>query len=370
MRGSNLLPITLVTALVMNLSIPPLLAEDKPTPSLVRAKVKSIDKVTPNSSVATLEIVHVYSGPAELIGRSFRDTQMFAHSAGYPALARFEVDEQGIYVLKPVKDELLPTFDSRFPFFWRSRKPDDQRHAQHLLLADTIQTYTAAKREDQPGLAAKLAQDATPEVGYWMVRTLGDLDATFAADLLSQWRKKPGGLPLQAQIGLDEVLCAKAREDWATAPVRTALLESWVTGKADEYHAQRILSRLDTATQHDELPGDEAIKLIQLAAGNQEWRKEDRRRAVDTVGTLARRMADHRAAYDWLFDQMRTHPDPDTRRTAANVVGSLSLRPERARAVEDYLATEKDAAVVKALRDAVKWAKEAEKRAEDAEKKK
>ena len=125
-----------------------------------------------------------------------------------------------------------------------------------------------------------------------------------------------------------------------------------------QYHAQRILNRLDMATQHDELRGDEAIKLIQKSALNKDWRTEDRRNAIWFVGVLARRMVDHQAAYDWLFDQMRTHSDLDTRRTAANVVGSLSLQPKRTQAVEDYLATEKDAAVAKALRDAVKWAKE------------
>ena len=238
---------------------------------LVRAKVTAIDSVTANRSVATLEVVHVYCGPAKLKGRSFRDTQMFAHSAGYPAHARFEIGEEGIWVLHADKEKLWLIDCDRLPFRYRSRKADSpENHPRVVALAEAVEAYAKAKPEDRPALAAKLAQDATPEVGYWMVRTLGDSDEKFALDLLAQWRKKPGGLPLQAQIGLDEVLCAKAREDWVAAPVRTALLESWVTGKADEYHAQRVLSRLSMATQHDELPG-EAIKLIQISALNKDW---------------------------------------------------------------------------------------------------
>ncbi len=253
--------------------------------------------------------------------------------------------------------------DRRLPFICRSRKLDDRRHAQHSLLAEAVEKYANAKPEDQPELSAKLAQDATPELCYWMVRTLGESDAKFAGDLLARWRKKPGDLPLRAQIALDEVLCAKERADWFSTPERTALLKSWVTGKADEYHTQRVLSRLDMASQHDQLRGDKAIELVQISTSNKDWRNEDRRNAIWFVGLLARRMVDHQATYEWLFEQMRSNPDLDMRRTAAGVVGSLLLQPKRIQAVEDYLATEeKDATIIKNLRAAVKKAKEADKK--------
>ena len=128
---------------------------------------------------------------------------------------------------------------------------------------------------------------------------------------------------MRAQIALDEVLCAKERADWFSAPERTTLLKSWVTGKADEYHARAVLSRFYSSAQADELCREKAIELNQVAALNKDWRNEDRRMAVNSVGSHARRMVDHQVAYEWLFDQMRNNPDLDTRRVAANVVGSL-----------------------------------------------
>ena len=135
-----------------------------------------------------------------------------------------------------------------------------------------------------------------------------------------------------------------------------------------EVRAVRSLMRhrndlVDMASQHDQLRGDKAFELVQISTSNKDWRNEDRRNAIWFVGLLARRMVDHQATYEWLFEQMRSNPDLDMRRTAAGVVGSLLLQPKRIQAVEDYLATEeKDATIIKNLRAAVKKAKEADKK--------
>ncbi len=76
-----------VSAVVLSAIVSSLLAAEPGVASLVRARVTAVGEVTKNSSVATLEVTHVYSGDPKLLGRTFRDTQMFQHSAGHPAHA-------------------------------------------------------------------------------------------------------------------------------------------------------------------------------------------------------------------------------------------------------------------------------------------
>jgi hypothetical protein len=97
--------------------------------------------------------------------------------------------------------------------------------------------------------------------------------------------------------------------------------------------------------------------LLQIAVLNKEWRKEDRLYSIRSINNIAHRIVDHQAAYDWLFDQMKSNPDIDVRRTAAGAVGSLSLYPKRTKLVEEYSATAKDPEVVKALQEAFNRAK-------------
>lgn len=343
---------------------------------LVRAKVTSIDKVTANRSRATLEVVHVYhvsSGRAGLMGRSFRDTQMFENMGGSPAHARFEIGEEGIWVLRDDQDGLRPTDDDRLPFRYRSRKADSpENHPRVVALAETVETYAKAKPEDRPVLAETLARNGTALVSYWMVGTLADTDEPFAGELLAEWRKNPAGLPFLGQIALDKVLCARDREardreEWFSAPERAKLLVGWVSEKRPDLHPGSVVSRLDSATQEGALREDRLLELVRIAASNKDWGLEDRRGAI---GLLARRRkTDPRPTYDWLFDQIKTHPDVDMRTMAAGVLGGLGFDEKWVRAVEDYLATEKDASIVKALRDAVKWAKDAATRAKEAENK-
>ena len=68
------------------------------------------------------------------------------------------------------------------------------------------------------------------------------------------------------------------------------------------------------------------------------------------------------AAIDWVFDQMRTNDNIDLRRAAAGTLTQLPLYPARLKAIEEHLATEKDAKVAESLRAAVKKAKEADKK--------
>ncbi len=244
----------------------------------------------------------------------------------------------------------------------KSRTADNPRHAQEIDLAEAIEKYTKTKPEERAKLAEKLANDTTPEVCYWMVRTIGDSDEKFAGELLDKWRKNVGELPLRSQIALDELNCIKVKEDWYTSGKRTELLKNWVSRKANEHDAYLVLGRLYASYQAFEMRGEAVIEILQLAVGNKDWRKEDRIKAIGSVGYHANRIPDFLAAYDWLFELMKTSPEIEFRRRAAYEVGTLSLYPKRIQAVEDFLTTEKDPEIIKTLRDALKKAKESEKK--------
>ena len=331
---------------------------------LVRAKVAKIHEKTKYGRFPiTLEVIHVYMGPADLNGKTFKDYQYSGpRSAGNEAIKPFTLDEEGLWPLNEVKGELQIGSFAHLPFL-RSRKEEiNPRHTQHLLLAEAIEKFTNAKPAVRTNLAEKLANDSTPEVCYWMVRTLGDTDEKFASELLEKWRKNYGELPLRSQIALDEVICIKEKEDWFTALKRAEMLKSWVARKTNEYDAHLVLSRLYASFQAFEMRGEAVIELLQVAAGNKDWRKEDRIKAIGSVGYQANRIPDFLAAYDWLFDLMKNSPEIEFRRRAAYEVGALSLYPKRIQAVEDFLTTEKDPEIIKTLRAALKKAKESEKK--------
>ena len=68
------------------------------------------------------------------------------------------------------------------------------------------------------------------------------------------------------------------------------------------------------------------------------------------------------AAIDWVYEQMRANENIDLRRTAAGTLTQLPHYPARLKAIEEHLASEKDAEVAESLRAAVKKAKEADKK--------
>jgi hypothetical protein len=331
---------------------------------LVRGKVTKfkLEAAALQAQPATVEIVHVYRGSQELIGITFTDHYIAVGIGGYSGVPNeyvvksFEAGEEGIWSLTKVKSELITNTDYRLSFARRARKVDHPRYSQIVTLAEAVEKYTKAKPDEQSKLAEELVQDPAREIGYWIIHTLGDSEAKADRDLLVKWRKKPD-LPLSAQIALDEVSCNREREVWFFSPERATMLKGGVSGKADEFHVKRLIGRLDVAMQTDQLRGDKAIELLQIAVLNKEWRKEDRLYSIRSINNIAHRIVDHQAAYDWLFDQMKSNPDIDVRRTAAGAVGSLSLYPKRTKLVEEYSATAKDPEVVKALQEAFNRAK-------------
>ncbi len=342
--------------------LPPLQACEPPSCSLVRGKVKSIERTQGGVGTAKVEILHVYSGAVELKGRTFADIQQLESTTGREAVSPFEVGEEGLWVLGlGEKDELMRSEDDCYLLRFRSRKGDHVRHAEHIKMAEAVESVEKAKPEERIKSLVGMTSDKTPEVGMWAVRALGASDDPAAGKFLDGFIEKPDAkLPLAVQCELDKVLCEKQSE-WILKEARTKWLAGWVKGKAVEYHATRVLSRLDTAHQRQEIRTDQAVGLVCSAADNTDWPWEERRYAIDLAGKFGAEAPEDDTAFDWMMGQIKNGKDVEVRRVAAETL-SLRVRlfPARLKAVEDHLATEKDSEVLAALSRAVRKAKEEE----------
>lgn len=330
-------------------------AGDPANTSLVRAKVKSVGEVTKNSSVATLEVVHVYAGEPRLVGQMFRDTQAFEHSAGYPATARFEVDEEGIWSLLEESKGLLPRDVPAMPFRIRSRKADNSRHAQAIALAEAVEKYSQAKPDARSAMLQSLALDETPEVSAWAVRsipssTTSDTEVGKILDgLLNEER-----LPRLGQIALDEILCERKGKEWQTAETRLKRLRSWVAEKADEFDATASIRRIDLAAQKRQLKDETAVELAQVAARNSKLTTDVRREAMNLIGRIAKATLDYSAPFTFLAAQVEKADEKELRWAAAlNIRNFIPLDAEKVKRVQQLADQVTDPDVTTVLKEAL-----------------
>jgi hypothetical protein len=346
-------------------TIAPAVGKEKPQVALVRARVKSVaaTKDERKPATAVLEVIHVYTGPAEWKGRTFVDTQRAQSANGGEALSPFAVDEEGLWVLSVgERDELWLTSDDRFLFSRRSRKGDTTRHAEHLKMAEAVEKVEKEKPEKRLTMLREFATDKTTEVACWAVAAVGRLDTTDARKYLDELAAKPDPkLSVAAQISLDEVLCQRPDSDWPDSKPRTAMLRGWVNAAQTAEVAGRVQSRLDLGHQKKELGDKLAVELLATAAGNAEWPMAARRYALEQVWRAADRAASddaRAAAWECVFGHMQKNDDLELRRWAAEVAGLFPLYTARLKAIEEHLATEKDEKVAASLRAAVKKANE------------
>ncbi len=365
MLAVNWLMFSLAVTLVI---AQPLRADDKPDTSLVRARVASLGKKTDGGAVpATLEVLHVYSGLGELKGRTFKDYQREESSTGSEATSPFEVGEEAICVIRGAdKVELVVARDDRFPFRYRSRKGDNTRHCEHLKLAEAVEKTENEKPDKRLTRLREFASDKTDEVAYWAMTAVGRLDTTDSRKHLDELAAKPDpNLSVAAQIALDEILCKQTEREWPDSKPRTAMIRGWVRSAQPEEVAGRVLSRIDMAHQRRELSDKLAVELLSTTVANAEWPKKTRRDALQQLWPTADRAASEEArtvAWECVFGRTKTNDDLALRRFAAEVVRLFPLYAARLKAVEEHLATEKDAKVAESLRAAVKKAKEADKK--------
>ena len=324
-----------------------LLAGAADPPALVRAKVVSV-KTEAEGKVGTavIEILHVYSGKADLKGKKFNDTfRLVADFSGRSAHSEFMVDEEGLWSLRNggAKGGLVPVWDPSLPFYLRSRDEKRYHHTDNVKLAETIESVCSAKESERVNKLVGLAGSESPIAARWAVLTLGASNEAEAGRYLDALSEKPDPkMPLLAQVAMDEVLSKAKREDWFRAKTRLPMLKGWVTSKADEGGAYLILNRIDHADDGQELRNDVACELVHLAIGNKDWPMPARKYAVTTLGKLGEKVVDDSPAFEGLLDVVKTSKEKELRDAAADsIVKYIRLDDKRRTALSEAQAKEK-----------------------------
>jgi len=337
-----------------------LAAADNPRPALVRARVTTlVANAERTSQEVTLEILHVYSGSADLKGKTFTDTYQDVGTFGHEPDSPFSPDEEGLWSVQVARDgKLAITRDDRLPFRRWTRKNAYSRYPEHVKTAEAVERVEGTKPEERVTALLGLLMDSTPEVSAWAAKSFVAIDDPTVTKYLDTFAMKPDvKLHLLAQIALDEAVCKRKSVDWFATDVRAGMLRQWVAGKTDETSARILLQRLERIGSAEELKSGTASELVRFAAENKDWPWAARREAIATVGQMAFGQVDHSVEFDWLFDVIRMSPDLDSRHTAAYSLVRFPLYPKRLKTVEDFLATEKDEKVAAVLRAAIKKAK-------------
>ena len=347
-------------------------AADKPVISLVRARVKSIGDIKPDRSMtATLEIEHVYAGDKGLKGKAFHDYYDTRDGSfgGDLVLTPFQVGHEGIWTLQWVDftinksdPKLYPTRDELMPFGSRYRKAEVRRprYAQVVALAEAVEAVETAEPADRVPKLRELLKDRTPEVSAWAVRKLAAIEGDAARKVLDELASKPDlDLPMATQVSLDEVLGISREKAWYKSKIRRAMLESWVAGKPDVYHAGLILTRFHFAAQGAE-PQTYYVELLQAAVGNAHWPLVARLRALEQVGTTAGlgRGTYDESTYEWLLAYLKGDGDVAFRRAAASGLYGMRLNPAHIEALDAQRVLETDKVVVSTLKYAIQASRE------------
>ena len=348
-------------------------AEDKPVISLVRARVKSIGDVKPDRSMtATLEIEYVYVGDRELKGKTFLDYYDGGASGlkAPGALTPFQVDQVGIWTIQwfdysvdKSDPKLQAKHDELMPFWSHYRKAEkySPRYEQIVALAEAVEAVETTKPADRVLKLCDLLKDRTPEVCAWAVRKLGVIENDASRKVLNDLAEKPNlDLPIATQVSLDEVLGKYKEKAWYESKARKVMLQSWVKSKADDYHANLILTRFHFAAQRSYVPQMYYIELLQVVVENTDWPRATRLSALTQVGTTAGwgRGTYEESTFKWLFVYMKTNDNVEFSRAAASGLYRMMLNPIHIEILEAQLVLETDKEIISLLEYAIKASRE------------
>lgn len=345
-------------------------AGDPPVPALVKGRVKTVEKEKWGTD-ARVEVTHVYSGPGDLLGRTFGDAQRQEDWNGRSARVPFEVGEEGLWTVCGFKGELTVGQQperSGWPVWIRCRVKEEcagrkDSFAAVEAVAEAIEKVDQAKPGERFGLLREYSASKNRAMVYWAMNALGNLKEDEADEFLGELAAKDdAALPISTQIVLDEVLAHRKGIDWTDSKRRVAMLRAWVREKRSKDDGNDILTRIYHAHQDQTLSDKLAVELTTTAAGNPKWPAASRREGFSQVRFAALRSVNDEAratAFEWMFGQMQNNDDLEQRRWAASLIDySFALYPARLKAIEEHLATEKDDKVAASLRAAVKKAKE------------
>jgi len=338
---------------------------------LVRAKVTDVTSHGQNWETATLVIDHVFAGTAKLTGTRFRVTapvvMPFRSGVyGHSLLARFQVGEFGVWVLRRAKAdqglfgglECHPPVEDCPEYWWRyggpaplpARRVISSREGMIatgrfsydsvLKWAQVVQAISQAARERQPELLKKYSHGGDPLIEPWAIRVLARTDPLAPAFLkeLAENAK----LTIPGQVTLDSVLCEVIKKDWQDSALRLRLLQGWISGElGDDYSARWISDRLRAALRDRELDIRTWLRLVMGWITNQSMSKSFRFQLLnvspfeDLRGT--KKQNEEQYVFDVLIQLIRKNAGTEVKLAAAQLLFSVSWNDSRLRTVRALL---------------------------------
>jgi hypothetical protein len=314
---------------------------------LVQAKVIEVKLQEKGDMIpSTQEIVHVYCGPGELVGKTFADSSSRSgqDSIGTTATPPLQKGEIGIWSLKESPEGL---FVKRYPhlgFSYRARALSTPGYGQIQALAEGIERVCKAKPAERVSVLRKLALSPSPQLSAWALHVLAEAKPEGLEKMLDELLTDEK-LSVTAQIALDEILSATRGARWQKSERRRKFLDKWVSTRHDEQDAEHIFTRLATVGRQGELSDRNLLQLLVTAASNEEMSRAARQQALFVIGTIAGRGQDEGLAFAFLTKEIQGAKEQELRMAAAY-------------ALKNLVPLDKDkAAVIRALKENVQDAK-------------
>ena len=299
-------------------------------------------KITPDADprwkgelrIATVKIVHVYTGPAKIENTTFEVASTTLASPNGIKSLNLKLNEQGIYCVRPIEQHtaprettddplvdntISPSYDYNFPVQQR-----DTLFSQALIHSQSIERVAKADRNGQIRLLEMDTKSPIPQLSEWAIRTLAVSGVESAPDFLRSLVADPK-FPVAGQLALDKYLAELDKTQWSDSPARLELWHRLVVAPADENDAVSIVvgiieiarnesqRREKLGIQSDITPtisGDALFEWLRLAADNPKWRPAPRTRAVYEVGELVQlKFVERETAFAYLLARLQALPE-------------------------------------------------------------
>lgn len=288
-------------------------------------------------SVATVKIVHVYTGPAKIENTTFDVASTTLMSPNGIKALNLKLNEQALYCVMPggrraaqtettseslVSNMISPGYGYNFPI-----QQSDPLFPQALTHAQSIESVAKGDRKEQIRLLETSAKSPIPQLSAWAITTLAESGVETVPQFFQSLADDPK-IPIAGQIALDkglQQLDEAGKAQWNASSTRLDLWRRLVVAPADEDEALSIVRGISeiarNESQHREkaqtqenytpvIAGSRLFEWSRLAADNPKWAPRARARAVAEVGNLANlELIERDTAFAYLLSRFKALPE-------------------------------------------------------------
>lgn len=302
---------------------------------LVRARVESVTQ--DGGPVSVQRIVHVYDGPATLIGLRFRYYPDLVHMGPQPVPETAGIE--GIWLVGRDFDGVLGTaygewgsaevYYCSFPVLER----ESPNYASVKSLAEAVESTLKKPIEEQVEDLQRYSGLPSPDVSRWSIHRLAELESAAALKLLPTLLDMPQ-VPMSSQVAIDQELSRRNAGNWNSSGRRRALLWGWVCAQRSVTDYSQIMPRIRRASQ-SELDSQMWFDILRLAAENNRWSSVMRSSALSSMDQLRGIEAMVAKVLEYLIATVEKSPDSYLRKIAAITIGDLHLSAAQVERIRD-----------------------------------